>query len=66
LLHNELDKAVDAVQQTSFTSEAKRMEFPFELYEKYTADLFATKVKKTRGNKKKQTIYHLMVAFFWL
>lgn len=46
--HNELDKAVDlAYRSQSFTSEAKRMEFLFELYEKYTADLFTTaKVKK--------------------
>jgi hypothetical protein len=51
--HNELDKAVDAAySKQAFTSEAKRMEFLFELYEKYTADLFATKkVKKTRVKK---------------
>lgn len=50
--HNELDKAVDAAySKQTFTSEAKRMEFLFELYEKYTADLFAKekpkKIKKT-------------------
>lgn len=45
--HNELDKAVDlAYRSQPFTSEAKRMEFLFELYEQYTADLF-TKEKKT-------------------
>jgi hypothetical protein len=46
--HNELDKAVDlAYRSQPFTSEAKRMEFLFELYEKYTADLFTKeKVKK--------------------
>ncbi len=39
--HNELDKAVDlAYRSQPFTSEAKRMEFLFELYEKYTAGLF--------------------------
>ncbi len=39
--HNELDKAVDlAYRPQPFTSEAKRMVFLFELYEKYTADLF--------------------------
>ena len=44
--HNELDKAVDdAYSKKAFTSEAKRMEFLFELYEKYTAGLFV-KVKK--------------------
>lgn len=46
--HNELDKAVDlAYRSQPFTSEAKRMEFLFELYEQYTADLF-TKEKKTK------------------
>ncbi|KAB2878184.1 class I SAM-dependent DNA methyltransferase [bacterium] len=50
--HNELDKAVDlAYRSQQFTTEAKRMEFLFELYEKYTADLF-TKEKP----KKKKTI----------
>ena len=46
--HNELDKAVDlAYRPQAFTSEANRMEFLFELYEKYTADLFTKeKVKK--------------------
>jgi hypothetical protein len=45
--HNELDKAVDlAYRPQAFTSEANRMVFLFELYEKYTADLFAK--EKTR------------------
>lgn len=46
--HNELDKAVDvAYSKQAFTSEAKRMEFLFELYEKYTSGLFVKeKVKK--------------------
>ena len=50
--HNELDTAVDlAYRPQPFLSEAKRMEFLFELYEKYTADLFTTiKVKKIRSN----------------
>ena len=39
--HQELDKAVDlAYRPQPFPSEAKRMEFLFELYEKYTAGLF--------------------------
>lgn len=39
--HNELDKAVDsAYSKQAFTSEAKRMEFLFELYEKYTSGMF--------------------------
>ncbi|CAM3729135.1 class I SAM-dependent DNA methyltransferase [Aquirufa aurantiipilula] len=48
--HNELDKAVDlAYRPQPFTNEAKRMEFLFELYEKYTADLFT----QPKGKKKK-------------
>ena len=47
--HNELNKAVDAAySKQAFTSEAKRMEFLFELYEKYTAGLF---VKEKKGKK---------------
>lgn len=46
--HNELDKAVDAAySKQAFSSEAKRMEFLFELYEKYTAGLFV-KEKKSK------------------
>jgi hypothetical protein len=46
--HNELDRAVDlAYRLQPFTSEANRMVFLFELYEKYTADLF-TKEKPKR------------------
>jgi type I restriction-modification system DNA methylase subunit len=49
--HNELDKAVDlAYRSQLFTSEANRMVFLFELYEKYTADLF-TKVKTKKVRK---------------
>ena len=48
--HNELDKAVDfAYRPQTFTTEANRMEFLFELYEKYTANLFTKeKPKKTQ------------------
>jgi hypothetical protein len=48
--HNELDKAVDlAYRPQAFTSEANRMVFLFELYEKYTKDLFTKeKVKKKK------------------
>ncbi len=50
--HNELDKAVDAAYKSQpFTSEAKRMEFLFELYEKYTAGLFAGEGKKKKVKK---------------
>ncbi len=49
--HNELDKAVDlAYRPQPFTTDAKRMEFLFELYEKYTADLFT--VQKSKSKKK--------------
>jgi hypothetical protein len=49
--HNELDKAVDAAySKQTFNSDAKRMEFLFELYEKYTAGLF---VKEKTGKKVK-------------
>jgi hypothetical protein len=52
--HNELDKAVDlAYRPQAFTSEANRMVFLFELYEKYTADLFTKeKPKKAKVLKK--------------
>lgn len=47
--HQELDKAVDmAYRPQPFTSEAKRMEFLFELYEKYTADLFTKEKTKKK------------------
>ena len=49
--HNELDKAVDlAYRPQPFTSEANRMVFLIELYEKYTADLFTK--EKPKKNKK--------------
>lgn len=50
--HNELDRAVDlAYRAQPFTSDAKRMEFLFELYEKYTAELFTK--EKTKKSKKR-------------
>ncbi len=49
--HNELDKAVDlSYRPQPFTSDANRMEYLFELYEKYTAGLFAVEKK---GKKSK-------------
>ena len=49
--HKELDKAVDSAYRSQpFPSEAKRMEFLFELYEEYTADLFT----KEKTKKKKR------------
>ncbi len=45
--HNELDKAVDlAYRSQPFTSEANRMVFLFELYQKFTADLFTNEKSK--------------------
>ena len=50
--HQDLDKFIDSCYRPlPFSSEAKRMEFLFELYEKYTADLF-TKEKVKRTKKK--------------
>ena len=50
--HNELDKAVDlAYRPQPFTSEANRMVFLFELYEKYTANLFTKEKSKGKKNK---------------
>lgn len=51
--HNELDKAVDlAYRPQPFTSDSNRMVFLFDLYEKYTADLFTAEPKKKRASKK--------------
>lgn len=48
--HQQLDKAVDQCYRSQpFTSEAKRIEYLFELYEKYTAGMFVAEKK----NKKK-------------
>lgn len=49
--HLELDKVVDsAYRSNGFTSKGKRVEFLFELYEKYTANLF-TDVKPQKKKK---------------
>ncbi len=49
--HQSLDKSVDkCYRDTPFLNEPKRMEFLFELYENYTADLF-TKEKVKKKNK---------------
>jgi len=53
--HQELDKVVDlGYRSQAFTSEANRMVFLFELYEKYTADLFTTEKPLTRNRKKEK------------
>lgn len=48
--HNELDKAVDSAYRSQpFVNEANRMVYLFELYERYTADLFTReKVRKRK------------------
>jgi hypothetical protein len=47
--HNDLDKAVDlAYRSQPFTTESSRIEFLFELYEKYTSDLFITNKKRKK------------------
>ena len=48
--HQELDKAVDLCYRPQpFPNETKRIEFLFELYEKYTNPLLAE--KKTKKKK---------------
>jgi len=45
--HNDLDKAVDlAYRPQPFINETKRIEYLFELYDKYTAGLFPAVKKK--------------------
>jgi len=47
--HQELDKAVDLCYRPQpFINETKRIEFLFELYDKYTAGLFAIEKKKKK------------------
>jgi len=50
--HQELDKSVDLTYRSqSFSTEANRIEFLFNLYEKYTADLFIKEKSKYRSEK---------------
>ncbi len=45
--HQQLDKAVDlCYRPQAFINETKRIEFLFELYDKYTAGLFVKEKKK--------------------
>jgi len=47
--HQQLDKAVDkCYRDTAFTTEPKRIEYLFELYEKYTEGLFVEDKKKKK------------------
>ena len=50
--HEQLDKAVDLCYRPQpFINETKRMEFLFELYEKYTAGLFGIPIEKKRKKR---------------
>ncbi|OWY25772.1 hypothetical protein C7N43_38490, partial [Sphingobacteriales bacterium UPWRP_1] len=49
--HQTLDKAVDkCYRDAPFTTDARRIEYLFTLYEQYTAGLFAVE-KKKKGKK---------------
>ncbi len=51
--HAELDKAVDLTYRPQpFTNEANRVAYLFDLYEKYTADLFTKEKVKKKGKGK--------------
>ena len=51
--HQQLDKAVDLCYRPQpFINETKRIEFLFELYDKYTSGMFAGEVKKKAKSKK--------------
>jgi hypothetical protein len=51
--HQALDKAVDLCYRPQpFVNETKRIEFLFELYDKYTSGLFAGEGKKGKKSKK--------------
>ena len=50
--HQQLDKAVDLCYcPQPFLNETKRIEFPFELYDKYTSGLFVNEKKKKKIKK---------------
>ena len=51
--HQALDKAVDLCYRPQvFINETKRIEFLFELYDKYTSGLFVKEKKKNRKQEK--------------
>jgi hypothetical protein len=61
--HNELDRAVDlAYRPQPFINETKRIGFLFELYDKYTAGMFAVEKK---NKKPKNRIYKLISSNFY-
>ena len=52
--HQALDKAVDLCYRPQpFPNETKRIEFLFELYDKYTAGMFAGEKARSKGAKRK-------------
>ena len=55
--HQSLNKAVDAAYgKTNFKTEAERVAFLFELYQKYTSLLPVEKAKKTAKRKKSDPV----------
>jgi len=52
--HNKLDKLVEKAYGKSFGSDAERVAFLFERYQKLTADLFSGSGTKTARKKKKE------------
>ena len=53
--HQALDKAVDLCYRSQpFSNETKRIEFLFELYDKYTSGMFGEERKKKIANKVKK------------
>lgn len=55
--HQQLDKAVDLCYRPQpFPSETKRIEYLFELYDKYTAGLFVQEKKQKRGSRTQKNV----------
>ncbi|HYD23000.1 MAG TPA: type IIL restriction-modification enzyme MmeI, partial [Flavipsychrobacter sp.] len=53
--HQQLDKAVDLCYRPQpFVNETKRIEYLFELYDKYTAGLFVEEKKGKKGKKERK------------
>jgi hypothetical protein len=62
--HQALDKAVDlCYRPQAFINETKRIEFLFELYDKYTAGLFVKEKKKQNKNKIYLFIYKKIYTY---
>jgi hypothetical protein len=50
--HQKLDKAVEAAYGRTFASDAERVAYLFELYQKLSGDLFKDEKKRGKGRKK--------------